>query len=154
MSGMDIADLQAAQEHKEQSGGKSGFGLGHGESASTILDGMQWLFTAPGGVLGAYMKVLESWAGSIPSTLGDGMELIGGVAKLIDALKQCSEYGAGGDGGMPLDFGDYSHANEFMGADDFGGHMHFDNDYHGQSFSPSPSPAVGSDHGHDEHYID
>ncbi|CAG5057224.1 unnamed protein product [Parnassius apollo] len=134
--GPNIAEWQAQQHHQEAVGEKSGFGLGHSDSVSTVVDGMKLLFNFHEGAIAAYSNVFEGlhcrtffwWRrGDMPS---EGMDV------------------AHGDDVPNSD--DYPHANNEMAHNDDGlQDMHDAGDHHGQSFSPGPSPSVGDDQGHE-----
>lgn len=156
---MSGSDVLSAEQHRESSGEKSGFGLGHSDSVSTITEGLKWFFTFHEGAIAAYNNVFEGLvSGSSLATLFGKQGNMFGI-KLLEGL---AEYFSGGgegvgeapqdDGGEGHDPGHYPNLNDQMGHDfnDFaGGGAHHNQDYHqDQSFSPGPSPSVGDDHDH------
>ncbi|BAO99402.1 hypothetical protein [Wolbachia endosymbiont of Cimex lectularius] len=159
--GPNIAEWQAQQQHQENQGEKSGFGLGHSDSVATIVDGMKWLFNFHEGAIPAYCNVFEGLVNgsSLVTLFGKSGNMFG-----IKFLESLAEHFSGGGGGedMPsegMDTGhgdgvpypdDYPHASNEMAHDAEGLHdMHDAGDHHGQSFSPGPSPSVGDNHGHE-----
>ncbi|MDR2978476.1 MAG: hypothetical protein LBU56_03625 [Rickettsiales bacterium] len=159
--GPNIAEWQAQQQHQEHQGEKSGFGLGHSDSVATIVDGMKWLFNFHEGAIPAYCNVFEGLVNgsSLVTLFGKSGNMFG-----IKFLESLAEYFSGGGGGEDIpsegmDMGhgdggphpdDYPHASNEMAHSAEGLHdMHDAGDYHGQSFSPGPSPSVGDDHGHE-----
>ncbi|RDD35366.1 hypothetical protein Wcon_00489 [Wolbachia endosymbiont of Cylisticus convexus] len=153
--GPNIAEWQAQQQHQEAASEKSGLGLGHSDSVATIVDGMKWIFNFHEGAIAAYGNVFEGLVSgsSLVTLFGKSGNMFG-----IKFLESLAEYFSGGGGGedMPSegDGGphpdDYPHANNEIAHSADGLHdMHDAGDYHGQSFSPGPSPSVGDDHGHE-----
>ncbi|MDM8335784.1 hypothetical protein [Wolbachia pipientis] len=158
--GPNIAEWQAQQQHQEQQGEKSGFGLGHSDSVATIVDGMKWLFNFHEGAIAAYNNVLEGLVsgGNLVTLFGKSGNMFG--IKILEGLAEHFS-GSGGDE-MPSEEMDAAHgdgvphpddypyvSNEMAHSADGLDGMHDAGDYHGQSFSPSPSPSVGEDHGHE-----
>lgn len=157
MSGSHVQSLQAEQQ---QGDGKKDVGVGLGDSASTVLAAIQWwLTTCHEGVITAYSNVFSGWldSGVLATAFGKSGNPfgIGVIEAVIEYLSGGEGDGSGGsdevqqDGGF-IDPSDYQHANESMGHDfnGFGG-AHDEGSHYGQSFTPSPSPAVGDDHSHD-----
>jgi hypothetical protein len=158
--GPNIGEWQAQQQHQEAAGEKSGFGLGHSDSVSTVVDGMKWLFNFHEGAIAAYSNVFESLVSgsSLVTLFGKSGNMLG-----ITFLESFGEHFSGGGGedmqseGMDMAHGDdghhsddYPHANnEIVHNSDGLQDMHDAGDHHGQSFSPGPSPSVGDDHGHE-----
>lgn len=159
--GEDVAALQSSRDHQENSGEKSGAGLGFGDSVSTVVEGMKWFLTSSHeGAMGAYANVLSGLvdSGVLVTMFGKSGNMLG--IKLLEGIEQ---YLSGGDGeGMPQEQegmhpeqehhpDDYSHANDGIAQNANGlNDMDYSGDHHGQSYSPSPSPSVGGhDHGHE-----
>ncbi|AAW70771.1 hypothetical protein EJB10_03075 [Wolbachia endosymbiont of Brugia malayi] len=157
--GTNIAEWQAQQHHQEHQGEKSGFGLGHSDSVATIVDGMKWLFNFHEGAIPAYSNVFESLvSGNLATLFGKSGNMFG-----IKFFESLAEYFSGGDEedmlseGMDMAHGedgphqdDFPHASDQIANDADGLHnMHNAGDHYGQSFSPSPSPSVGDDHGYE-----
>ncbi|WP_168464556.1 hypothetical protein [Wolbachia endosymbiont of Ctenocephalides felis wCfeT] len=171
--GPNISEWQSMQQHQESGGEKSGFGLGHGDFAATIVDGMKWLFNVHEGSIAAFNNVFEGLVScsSLVSLFGlskpDNMFGIkmfdasgiaeylsryageGGEAPPEDGMQHEGAQGGGMEGPDP---NDYPHANNAMAHDAEGLHdMHNEGNYRGQSFSPGPTPGhdQGHDYGHD-----
>ncbi|MGL9762578.1 MAG: hypothetical protein ACR5LB_10745 [Wolbachia sp.] len=159
--GPNIVEWQAQQQHQENQGEKSGFGLGHSDSVATIVDGMKWLFNFHEGAIPAYCNVFEGLVngGSLVTLFGRSGNMFG--IKFFESLAEHFSGGGGEDTpseGMDTGHGDgvphpddYPHASKEMANDAEGLHdIHDAGDHHGQSFSPGPSsPSVGDDHGHE-----
>ncbi|NUY39246.1 hypothetical protein GO684_00620 [Wolbachia endosymbiont of Litomosoides brasiliensis] len=157
--GPNIAEWQAQQRYQEHQGEKSGFGLGHSDSVATIVDGMKWLFNFHEGAISAYSNVLESLvSGNLATLFGKSANMFG-----IKFFESFAEHFSGRSGeGMLSEGMDMAHGEEGPHQDDFPHasdqiannadglrDMRDAGDYHGQSFSPSPSPLVDDGHGHE-----
>ena len=163
--GPNIGMLQAMDQHQDQQGEKSGFGLGHSDSIATITDGMKWLLNFHEGAIAAYNNVFEGLVSgsSLVTLFGKSGNMFG--LKILEKLTEFFGGGGedgGGEGGAPQDEGDaqgygqerpdpsdYDHTNEGMAQSGAGlGGAHDDGDHHpSQSFDPGPSPSHGDDHG-------
>ncbi|CAD7006731.1 unnamed protein product [Ceratitis capitata] len=137
VQGPNIAEWQAQQQHQEYQGGKSGFGLGHSDSVATIVDGMKWLFSFHEGAIASYNNVFEGLAEHFSGRGGDGE----GITLEETDMGYSNK-------GSHLD--DYSNSSSEIAHSADGLHgIHNSGDYHDCSFSPSPSPSVGDDHGYE-----
>ncbi|WFW29814.1 MAG: hypothetical protein LJI21_00640 [Wolbachia endosymbiont of Menacanthus eurysternus] len=58
--GSNVAEWQSQQQYKEYYKEKSGFGLGYCDTATTVIDGVKWLFNTHEGMISAYCNVFES----------------------------------------------------------------------------------------------
>ena len=158
--GANIAELQAAEKHKESGEGKDGFGVGFGDQYATILEGIKWwLLSWHESIISAYNNVFEGLisSGSLITLFGKQGNMFG--IKILNDLVE--HFSGGGDGGdsAPQDSGtnsdehgdpeSYPHFNDKMGGDfnDFAHGTHDDGYYNGKSFDPGPSPHVGDEHG-------
>ncbi len=158
--GPDIAALQSSREHQEANGEKSGFGIGWGDSYSTVLDGGKWTLNLINeGLYAAYVNVLEAWvSGCNLDNMWKSANIFG-----IKFFENITEHFVGGGEVMPQEYdgADYHSVDDFQYADDGlarhanGLHdVHDMEDYHGQYFHPSPSPSasVGAGIGYDDSY--
>lgn len=143
--GPNIAEWQAQQQHQEAAGEKSGFGLGHSDSVSTVVDGMKWLFNFHEGAIAAYSNVFEGLVSgsSLVTLFGKSGNMFG--IKLLEGL---AEYFSGGGGeDMPSEEMDMAHGDDGHHSDDYPhanneiAHnadglqdMHDAGDHHDQSF--------------------
>ncbi|WP_395462733.1 hypothetical protein [Wolbachia endosymbiont of Cantharis cryptica] len=158
--GPNIAEVQAHEDYKKAAGEKSGFGLGHGDSVSTIVDGARWWFSLLEKVINAYPDILGSLfdGSSLDKIFGKPGNMFG-----LPILEDIEEFFSGGGGeGVPpegMDKAhegplpeDYHHTSNKM-ADDLDGlgSMHYEGNHPpGGPVSPGFSPSVGDDH-HPDH---
>ncbi|QKX02976.1 hypothetical protein GOY07_02035 [Wolbachia endosymbiont of Litomosoides sigmodontis] len=156
--GPNIAEWQAQQRYQEHQVEKSGFGLGYSDSVATIVDGMKWLFNFHEGAISAYSNVLESLvSGNLATLFGKSGNMFG-----IKFFENFAEHFSGSNGEDMLSEGmgianseeglhqdDFPHASNQIANNANGLHdIHDAGNYHGQSFSPSPSPLVDDGHEH------
>ncbi|MDG7056375.1 MAG: hypothetical protein LKM44_02710 [Wolbachia endosymbiont of Meromenopon meropis] len=160
--GPNIAEWQA-QQHQEHQREKSGFGLGHGDSIATVIDGMKWLFNFHEGSIPAYCNVFESLinGSNLVTLFGKSGNMFG--IKFLEGLTEhfSNDEGVGdtssseemdvgqiGDDGPHSD--DYPNANNAIAHNAEGLYDMCDAGYYrGQSFSSDSSPPIVDNYGHE-----